>query len=163
MSGREPQRPGDRVQAQPPALLVRSAALTRDPALQAGGRGARKLLVTELYPDKEHAAADPVWQPPTQGESCPVLATEDTELAVFNQDTPQDRHCHRRGTEIYWVIEGEMRIEVEGHEYQLVPGDLIVVNPGAVHEVLRAGHFLSGVLTANCGGVADKFNVPRDD
>ena len=157
MSGREPQQPSDHPEARPPALLVRSAALARDPALQPGGRGARKLLVTELYPDREHESADPVWRPPTDGESCPVLATEDTELAIFNQDTPQDRHCHRRGTEVYWVIEGEMRIEVEGLEYQLGPGDLIVVKPGAVHEVLRGANFLCGVLTANCGGTEDKF------
>ena len=156
MSHQEAPQSGNR----PPALLIRSSDLARDPALGHGGRGARKLLVTELRADKEREANATLWEPPLDGRLCPVLVTEDTELAVFNQDTPQDRHRHLRGTEIYWVIEGTMEIEVEGTRHQLGAGDLIVVNPGAVHEVLRCGSFVSGVLTSDCGGVSDKFVEP---
>ena len=55
------------------------------------------------------------------------------------------------------VMEGEMVIEVDGKEYPLLAGDMIVVNPGATHQVKPEGtEFLCRVVTVNCGGDADK-------
>ena len=51
----------------------------------------------------------------------------------------------------------KMKIEVEGTEYHMKEGDMVVVNPGALHEVKREGEFLCRVLTANCGGPQDKY------
>jgi mannose-6-phosphate isomerase-like protein (cupin superfamily) len=50
-----------------------------------------------------------------------------------------------------------MTIEVEGSEYRLQPGDMMVVNPGAHHKVIRTGAFLCRVITVNCGGPDDRF------
>ena len=143
------------------ALVVRLEAVKRDAALRAGGRGARKILVTEIYPARECEAADVDWTPPEDDVGlCPVQVTGDTEIAVFTQAATQDRHYHRTGTEIYMVLEGTMIIEVEGEDYTLSAGDMIVVNPGAIHEVKPEGtEFLCRVVTVNCGGAADKYKT----
>jgi quercetin dioxygenase-like cupin family protein len=140
-----------------PALLITLQACKSDPALRE--RGDRKLLVTELYADREEEATDVAWQPRTASGKCPVRQMPDTEFAVFTQAAKQTRHYHRLGTEIYTVIEGRMTIEVEGIDYSLAPGDVLVVKPRAVHEVKRKGAFLCHVLTVNCGGAKDRFNA----
>lgn len=141
-----------------PGLLVNLEAIKRDPALEAGNRGARKILVTELYPEKEVETTQVEWMPPVDSEKCPVEVTKNIELAVFTQNAPQDRHLHKLGTEMYMVLEGKMKIEVEGQDYVLLPGDMLIVNPGAAHEVKPAGiEFLCRAVTANCGGNADKY------
>lgn len=141
-----------------PALLIRLASVNRDAALQADNRGARKILVTELYSAKEYEAEQVEWTPPAASEKCPVQVTQNIEVAVFTHQAPQDRHLHTLGTEMYMVLAGEMHIEVEGQGYVLHAGDMLVVNPGAAHEVKPEGtKFLCRVVTANCGGSADKY------
>ena len=142
-----------------PALLVTKDAVESDPALQPGARGARKLIVTDLFAAKETEATNVEWLPPAEGEQCPVQVMDDAEVAVFNQHTDQDRHYHKKGTEIYMVLNGNMLIAIDGQDYSLSPGDMIVVNPNAVHEVKKPknANFLCRVVTLNCGGAADKF------
>ncbi|MEW6618835.1 MAG: cupin domain-containing protein [bacterium] len=143
-----------------PALLVTKDAVKRDSALQTGSRGARKLLVTDLYAAKERESTSVEWLPPTEGEKCPVQVMVDAEVAVFNQRATQDRHYHKRGTEIYMVLEGTMVINVGEHDYLVSHGDMIVVNPNAIHEVKpEETEFLCCVVTLNCGGASDKFVV----
>ncbi|WP_428937849.1 cupin domain-containing protein [Fontivita pretiosa] len=142
-----------------PALLFRNDELRNDPALKM--RGARKLVVTQLNPASERIADEVVWRAPASPvERCAVQVMPDTEVAVFNQHAQQTRHCHRLGTEMYMVLEGMMTIEVEGEMYQLAAGDMIIVNPGARHEVKRLGQFLCRVVTVHCGGAADKYSAP---
>jgi mannose-6-phosphate isomerase-like protein (cupin superfamily) len=142
----------------PPSLLVTLEAARSDPALQPDGRGARKILVTEVYSHREEAATELIWGPPTDSNKCPVQLMRDTEIAIFTQGASQDRHYHKTGTEIYTVLEGRMVIEVEGTDYSLAAGDMIVVNPFAVHQVKPEGtEFLCWLVTANCGGVSDKY------
>jgi mannose-6-phosphate isomerase-like protein (cupin superfamily) len=134
------------------AFWVTLAENKRDPALAM--RGDRKLLVTEVYADKEAAATEIYWRP---GVPCPVQQMKDTESAIFTQAAKQTRHWHKIATEIYLLLEGVMTIEVEGSEYCLQPGDMMVVNPGARHNVCRDGEFLCRVITVNCCGVDDRF------
>ena len=111
--------------------------MKQDPALQPGGRGDRKVLVTELYPRTEEEATKVVWR--AGSLKCPVQLMSDTECAVFSHQAHQDRHFHKQSTEIYMLLEGKMNIEVEGEAFELAAGDMIVVNPGAFHEVRPAG------------------------
>lgn len=102
------------------------------------------------------------WMPPLEGEKCPVLVMPNSEVAVFNQYCSQERHVHKQGTEIYIVVEGVMQIEVDGYEYYLSSGDMMIINPGTAHEVKRQGsQFLCRVVTLNCGGGTDRFPLPR--
>ena len=141
-----------------PALLISLDSVKRDPALRAEGRGERKILVTELYPGSEVESTSAVWEAVNTSASTPVQVMADVEMAFFTHRAIQSRHFHKIGTEMYTVLEGSMIIEVEGSEYTLRAGDTIVVNPGAVHEILPQGNeFLCKVVTVNCGGTHDKY------
>jgi mannose-6-phosphate isomerase-like protein (cupin superfamily) len=141
----------------PPALLVTLESAKADPALRRRGRGARKILVTEAYPG-EQEAAESIWRPPGGPGKCLVQVMRDTEVASFTERAPQDRHYHKIATEIYIVLEGSMTIEVEGDDYNLGAGDMIVVNPGAAHQVKPGrSKFICRVVAVNCGGPADKY------
>jgi quercetin dioxygenase-like cupin family protein len=145
-----------------PALFVCMENVKSDPALSEGARGARKIVVTEIYSGKEKEASIVQWYPPVGGERCSVQTMDDTEVTVFTHGASQDRHYHKIGTEIYEVLEGEMVIEVAGQNYVLSSGDMIIVNPGAVHKVKpnKTEGFVSRVITVNCGGISDKYVVP---
>ena len=142
------------------ALFVSLDSIREDSALKIGGRGDRKVLVTEVYPENETEAVHPSWTAGVISGKTPVQVMKDTELAVFTHLASQTRHFHQLGTEIYCLLEGEMLIEVEGETYTLRAGDTIVVNPGAAHQVLKRGpRFLCRIVAVNCGGVTDKFEL----
>lgn len=139
-----------------PALLVTLAAVKKDLALPC--RGARKLLVTRLCAGHEVEACEVTWLPPDVSDKCQVQSTTDIEVAVFTQHAAQDLHHHKIGTEFYTVVEGRMVIEVEGQSYALTAGDMIVVNPGAVHQVKPdTTEFICRVITVHCAGASDKY------
>lgn len=143
-----------------PSLLVKFSSIKKDPALGSNSRGARKLLITELFENKEELAQNEIWQAPKIDEKCSVLLTKDFEMSIFNQTAKQDRHYHKLATEIYLVIEGKMFIEVENKDYLLSLGDSIVVNPGSVHLVKPSQeNFIAYVFSFNCKGIEDKFIV----
>ena len=75
--------------------------------------------------------------------------------------TGENRY-HKIGTEIYMLIEGSLYIEVEDVEYSLdKPGDIIIVHPFSVHEVINKGNeYICRVVTLNCRGDKDKFLFP---
>ena len=141
------------------ALLIKLSSVKKDVALGEGQRGDRKILVTKLFEKKEQKATKIEWEPPTTSSSkCPVLLMKDTEVDVFTQNAKQDRHHHKQATEIYDVIEGCMTIEVEGRDYSLGPGDMIVVNPESWHEVKPCGtDFLCRVVVVCYRGAEDRY------
>ena len=139
------------------ALFVALAASKSDPALTT--RGDRKVVVTEVYRDKEEVAKTPTWGHLSSSGKCPVLLMSDTEVAVFTQTAKQTRHCHMVATEIYMLLEGKMTIEVEEVDYILSSGDMIIVKPGAYHEVKREGEFLCRVIAINCLGQRDRHDA----
>jgi quercetin dioxygenase-like cupin family protein len=49
-----------------------------------------------------------------------------------------ERHYHRLSEEIYLVVEGGGRLEVDGEARDVGPGDAILIPPGSWHE-LTAG------------------------
>jgi mannose-6-phosphate isomerase-like protein (cupin superfamily) len=138
----------------PGALVIRRDAVDADPALAPGGRGARKLLVTDMRPATETLVEESEWR---AADPCPIQVTGNVEFAVFNERAAQDCHVHHMATEIYVVMAGAMRIEVDGIEHALEAGDSIVVNAGAWHEVKPSEGLLCYVVSANSGGAADKF------
>lgn len=144
------------------ALVVTRRAVDEDPALAAGGRGARKIVsITPPFEGKERIADGSIWSAAPAGGLTPILVADNWEFAIFNEVTKQDRHRHGVGTEIYMVREGLMQIEVEGQVYSLLAGDTIIVLPGSAHEVLRREgcSFETQLVCTNCGGPADKFEA----
>jgi len=138
-------------------LVITRGAILFDPALQKGARGARKICVTELYESKEFDHQDPYWY--GSETQTPVVPMSDTELAVFTNETVQDRHYHKQGTEIYTVLEGQFTIEIENETFTLTAGETVIVPQNAVHEVDRDSSFIAQVVTVHCGGISDKFVV----
>jgi mannose-6-phosphate isomerase-like protein (cupin superfamily) len=49
-----------------------------------------------------------------------------------------ERHCHRESEEIYFLLEGGGLVEIDGETREVVPGDAVLIPPGARH-TLRAG------------------------
>ena len=81
-------------------LVVKLESVKKDAALAPGGRGARKILVTELYAATESETEQIEWNPPAGAEKCPVQVTGNIEVAVFTHHAAQDRHFHKLGTEM---------------------------------------------------------------
>ncbi len=138
-------------------LVVQLSAVVSDPALAPTGRGARKIGVTSIYSQSEKEYDSSIWNGTINNS--PVMLLENAEYAVFSEITIQDRHYHAQGTEIYTVLSGDFRIEVNNELFTLGSGDSIIIPSGVIHEVLRDSSFVANVVTLNCGGIADKFIV----
>jgi quercetin dioxygenase-like cupin family protein len=49
--------------------------------------------------------------------------------------TRQRLHLHRQQTEVFYVLEGRARIDIEGEEYLARPGDAFICSPGDRHSL----------------------------
>lgn len=45
------------------------------------------------------------------------------------------RHYHKLSEEIYFMLEGKALMEIDGEEREIGPGDAILIQPGAWHQV----------------------------
>ena len=50
-----------------------------------------------------------------------------------------ERHYHRASEEIYFVLEGEGELEIDGECRTVTPGDAALIPPGARHEITARG------------------------
>lgn len=46
-----------------------------------------------------------------------------------------ERHYHKISEEIYFLLEGEGQMEIDGETRTVVPGDAILIPPGAWHQI----------------------------
>jgi mannose-6-phosphate isomerase-like protein (cupin superfamily) len=46
------------------------------------------------------------------------------------------KHYHKRLTEIYYVLEGNGEIELDGQRHPVQPGDAILIKPGCRHRAI---------------------------
>jgi mannose-6-phosphate isomerase-like protein (cupin superfamily) len=46
-----------------------------------------------------------------------------------------ERHYHRESEEIYYVVEGEGELDVDGERAAVGPGDAVLIPPGAWHQI----------------------------
>jgi mannose-6-phosphate isomerase-like protein (cupin superfamily) len=58
--------------------------------------------------------------------------------AALGAGESTERHYHRESEEIYFLLEGGGLMEVDGETREVVPGDAVLIPPGARH-ALRAG------------------------
>lgn len=150
-----------------PYLIVNYADVISDPKLQLPGNG-RKFLVNEIYADKEcpiKKGMDPfhpgflMWKSDYAGKA-PILEVGfgGTEVATFTQKAKQDRHKHLEATEFYTVLEGKMKIKIDGKEITLKEKDEVIIFPGTVHEIIsNECEFVTRVHCTNCYGDEDKY------
>ncbi len=55
--------------------------------------------------------------------------------ATLEPGARTQRHYHRASEEIYFVLEGSGVMEVDGERRPVVPGDGVLIPPGAWHEI----------------------------
>jgi len=46
-----------------------------------------------------------------------------------------EQHYHRQAEEIYFVLEGSGELEIDGERATVVPGDAVLISPGAWHQI----------------------------
>jgi mannose-6-phosphate isomerase-like protein (cupin superfamily) len=63
------------------------------------------------------------------------------ELSVIEELMPpgssEARHCHLRARQFFFVLEGELTLEIEQHDFVLAPGEGIEVSPGRRHQAFN--------------------------
>lgn len=57
------------------------------------------------------------------------------------------KHHHPQTEEIYYLLAGRARMEIDGEVRDVGPGDAIAIPPGAVHQITNIG---AAVLTFLC-------------
>jgi mannose-6-phosphate isomerase-like protein (cupin superfamily) len=63
--------------------------------------------------------------------------TDAQSLAEASLDVGQatTRHYHGASEEIYFVLEGRGRMELDGEVTEVAPGDAVLIPPGAWHQI----------------------------
>ena len=57
-------------------------------------------------------------------------------LHVVEISADAKAHYHKRMTEIYYILEGEGQIELDGERHSVWPGDAILIKPGCRHRAI---------------------------
>lgn len=55
--------------------------------------------------------------------------------ATVEAGAATQRHFHRESEEIYYVVEGEGELELDGERAAIGPGAAVLIPPGAWHEI----------------------------
>jgi mannose-6-phosphate isomerase-like protein (cupin superfamily) len=85
-----------------------------------------------LYQNKKEFAAEIVYEVTTQANRLPFgIAFADIKQSVS--------HFHKRTTETYTVVQGDLEVRLDGEKYTLGPGDVIKISPGAIHSARSLG------------------------
>ena len=59
--------------------------------------------------------------------------------ATLEMEQATERHYHRVTEEIYFVLKGQGKMEVDGETGYLRPGDSVLIPPGAWHQLENNG------------------------
>ena len=63
------------------------------------------------------------------------------ELSIIQElmppGTSETRHCHERAQQYFYVLEGELTLDIEHRLFVLTPGDGIEVLPGQQHQAMN--------------------------
>jgi mannose-6-phosphate isomerase-like protein (cupin superfamily) len=72
------------------------------------------------------------------------VANQSLAEASLSAGASTARHYHRKSEEFYFLLEGEATMEIDGETRSVVPGDAILIPPGAWHQITatRALRFL---------------------
>ncbi len=65
-----------------------------------------------------------------------LISRQDDHVAAWAHAVDIDGakpHFHRRATELYYVLQGEGHVVLNGQEYAVRPGSIVHIPPGVVH------------------------------
>jgi len=57
------------------------------------------------------------------------------QIVTIPPNTKQRMHSHNRQTEVFYILEGETVITINGQDYLAKPGDAFISSPGDVHNL----------------------------
>jgi len=93
---------------EPPALMEVASIATAEPFTTRDGSTIRELHHTEAQSLAE---------------------------ATLEPGQPTERHYHVRTEEIYFLLEGEGEMEIDGEHRRVGPGDAVLIPAGARHQI----------------------------
>jgi mannose-6-phosphate isomerase-like protein (cupin superfamily) len=62
--------------------------------------------------------------------------------ATLEPGQATERHYHGQAEEIYYVVEGSGKMELDGERRTVSPGDAVLIPPGALHQITAGGEGL---------------------
>lgn len=64
-------------------------------------------------------------------------------LSVIEERMPpgrsEERHSHTKSRQFFFVLEGELTLEVEHHDFVIAAGKGVEVHPGQAHQAINRG------------------------
>ena len=94
----------------------------------------RSLAVAEAFVTADGSTIRELSGLPTGGTVKQSLAEASLEPGQVTQC-----HYHRESEEIYFVLEGEGELNLDGEQARIGPGDAVPIPPGAWHELRNTG------------------------
>jgi uncharacterized cupin superfamily protein len=74
--------------------------------------------------------------------------------------TSEARHAHLHARQFFLVLEGELTLEVDHHDFVLRAGDGLEIAPGHAHQALnRSTNCVRSLVTSQPPGQADRIKV----
>lgn len=70
------------------------------------------------------------------------VANQSLAEAALREGQATERHYHKLSEEIYYVLEGTGRMEIDGNFREVSPGDAILIPPGAWHQITASSESL---------------------
>jgi mannose-6-phosphate isomerase-like protein (cupin superfamily) len=64
-----------------------------------------------------------------------AVANQSLAEATLEPGQTTERHYHAESEEIYFILEGTGEMEIDGERASVMPGDAILIPPGALHEI----------------------------
>lgn len=63
-------------------------------------------------------------------------------LHVVDTDGTARTHYHKRMTELYYFLEGDGQIELDGQQFDVSPGTTVLIKPGCRHRAIGNLRFI---------------------
>jgi mannose-6-phosphate isomerase-like protein (cupin superfamily) len=63
------------------------------------------------------------------------VANQSLAEATVPPGRPTQRHYHKLSEEFYFILEGSGVMEIDGENREVVPGDALLIPPGAWHQI----------------------------
>ena len=97
-----------------------------------------------MKPIRRDNAEHYTWSSATNAQTCDGWHLHRSDaLSVIEERMPpgaaEQRHLHRRATQFFYVLAGELILELAGGEHRLVPGSGLTVIAETPHQVFNRG------------------------
>ena len=76
-------------------------------------------------------------------------------LFIYPPGARSHAHRHPFSTEVYYCLAGELDAFIEGKEYCLLAGDLVIINPGESHYATNSGQSVLRFCAVHTPAVSD--------